>query len=107
MMNYVRWWNMNNRAVGLLGLAMRARKLSFGEGVISDIQNGHAKLVLISDSASENTKKKHIDKCTYYKVPYVIVDEMGMNQAVGKANRMSLSVNDEGFAKNLLACLKG
>ena len=59
---------MNNKAMGLLGLAARARKIVSGEVVLTSIQNHSAKLVVIANDASENTKKKYVDKCTYYNV---------------------------------------
>lgn len=73
---------MNNKAMGLLGLAARARKVISGEGVLTSIQNGSAKLVLIASDASENTKKKYVDKCTYYNVEFDFVETSAeLNQA--------------------------
>ena len=99
---------MNNKTMGLLGLAARARKVSSGEGVLTSIQNGSAKLVLIASDASENTKKKYVDKCTYYNVEFDFVETSAeLNQAMGTFNRKVIAVADEGFAKNLHTCLKG
>lgn len=99
---------MNNKAMGLLGLAARARKIVSGEGVLTSIQNRSAKLVLIAEDASENTKKKYVDKCTYYNVEFDFVETSAeLNQAMGTLNRRVIAVTDEGFAKNLHTCLKG
>ena len=69
--------------MGLLGLAARARKVISGEGVLTSIQNGSAKLVLIASDASENTKKKYVDKCTYYNVEFDFVETSAeLNQAM-------------------------
>lgn len=92
----------------LLGLASRARKISSGELVLSAIRSKQAKLVIIAIDASENTKKKYIDKCTYYEIPYVWIDSSIMlSQAIGQNNRMAIAVNDAGFAEKLFGYLKG
>lgn len=53
-----------------LGLATRARKLVTGEElVISEVRRGNAKLVIVAEDASENTRKKLHDKCNSYNVP--------------------------------------
>ncbi len=99
---------MNSKAAGLLGLAARARKIVSGESVLAGIQNKSAKLVLIAQDASDNTKKRFTDKCTYYNVEFIFVDTSAeLNQAIGTQNRKVIAVTDEGFAKNLHTCLKG
>ena len=48
-----------NKFLNALGLAYRARKISIGIDVIcNNIKNGKTKLVIISNEASNNTKKK-------------------------------------------------
>ena len=61
---------LNKQVASLLGLAMRARKLATGESALKAVQSQQARLVLIATDASDNTKKKYIDKCTYYHVDY-------------------------------------
>ena len=49
----------NTRFLGMLGFAMRAGRVLLGcDIVISAMQNKKASLVIVSDSASEGTKKK-------------------------------------------------
>ncbi len=53
--------NEGNRqkAMNLIGLAMRAGKLITGEELtIADIRKQKAKIVFVANDASENTKKK-------------------------------------------------
>ena len=92
---------------GLLGLARRARKIASGDSVLKSLQNKSAKLVLICEDTGNNTKKKLIDKCTYYEVPYGFIDSTILNQAIGEYNKKAVSILDEGFAKKLQTCLKG
>lgn len=50
---------MNGQWKSLLGLAYRARKVISGEElVLKEVRNKRAKLVLLADDASSNTKKK-------------------------------------------------
>lgn len=51
---------MNHKPwVSFLGLANRARKVISGEElVVKEIQRKRAKLVILSEDASENTRKK-------------------------------------------------
>ena len=99
---------MNEQAaLQLLGLAARARKVISGEElVIREIRSGKAKLVLLASDASANTKKKIQDKCTYYNVEFhVFGDRYDLGHATGKEARVSLAINDAGFAKKMSSLL--
>lgn len=99
---------LNKQVASLLGLAMRARKLATGESALKSIQSDKAHLVLIASDASDNTKKKYIDKCTYYQVDYYIVGTSEeLSNSVGKVNRMAIAVLDAGFAKSMKSKLGG
>lgn len=91
----------------LLGLANRARKLVSGEElVLNEIKKRHAKLVILSNDASNATRKKIQDKCQHYQVPLVQVgDRETLGHAIGKDQRVALAVTDEGFGKKLLTLL--
>lgn len=87
--------------LSLIGLATKAGKTVAGEfSTEKSVKTGHAFLVLVSEEASENTKKKFRNMCEYYHVPiyfYGMKDELG--KAMGKEMRASLAVQDVGFAK--------
>lgn len=94
--------------MNLLGLAKRARKIVSGDQLIPAIQNQSVKLVLLAADASENTKKRIQDKCSFYEREVILVDSSAqLNQAMGTANRKAVGIVDEGFAKSLRNCLKG
>ena len=100
-----RWSSLENRkkVLNLLGLAMRAGKTVSGEFMTEKaIKSGKAYLVIVSEEASDNTKKMFENSCAYYKVP---VYQFGMKEelghAMGKEMRASLAVLDSGFAKAL------
>lgn len=96
-----------SKAMSLLGLANRARKVISGEElVLKDIKSGRAKLVLLSKDASQNTSKRIQDKCLYYNVPVVLVDNREeLGSAIGKEARVVVAISDTGFAKKLTTLL--
>ena len=88
------------KELSLLGLATKAGKVVSGEFATEKAVKGRtAYLVLIAEDASENTRKKFRDMCTYYKVPfYNIGSKEELGTAIGKDYRASLGVTDENFA---------
>lgn len=80
---------------------MKAGKVVSGEfSTEKSVKGGQAQLVLVSEDASDNTKKLFSNMCKFYKVPKCFCgtkQELGC--AVGKTIRASLAVTDENFAK--------
>lgn len=98
---------MDNSLAGLLGMAARARKITCGDTAILSISEGQAKLVLIAADASDNTRKKVVDKCTFYQVPYLFVNHsIELSQSIGQVNRMYVAILDSGFKKSIEQYLK-
>lgn len=91
----------------LIGLATRARKTVSGEfSTERSVKSGKSRMVIVSEEASENTKKKFANMCAYYKVPIYLFgtkDELG--HAMGQEFRASLSVEDAGFAKSMVGLM--
>lgn len=92
----------------MLGLAAKAGKIASGEfSTEKAVRSGSAFLVVVSEEASENTKKLFCDKCSFYQVPmYLYASKEELGSAIGKQFRASLAVLDEGFAKSLEEKLK-
>jgi len=94
---------MNNKtkALNLLGLALRARMLESGsQTVLTNIRNQNAKLVIVADDASPNTKKQFLDKCDYYEIPsYIMFSKDELSKALGK-ERTVCAFTDNGFAQS-------
>ena len=88
-----------------MGLASRARKIISGEElVLQEIRRQTAKCVLIAEDASEGTRKKITDKCHYYHIPLIQVDERNvLGSAIGKEQRVVIAVCDSGFAKKMMS----
>jgi len=98
----------NDKFLKMLGLATRAGRLCFGEGAVGDsIRQGKASLVIVSADASENTKKKFRDNCSFYGAELVEgLDRYSLGTACGRAFAVVISVCDEGFAKKLQEILQ-
>ena|SRR5699024_2468316 len=98
---------MKNNYLNILGLAYRARKCSTGEDtIIQDIQKNRAKLVLVANDISDVTKKRMVDKCNTFHVPYVEVDNrVTLGHAIGKSERVAIAILDDGFAKKMTSLL--
>lgn len=92
-----------NKIYVLLGLAMKGRNVVSGEFATENaVRSGSAMLVIVAEDASDNTKKRFQDKCSYYKVPictYGTKEELG--HAMGKEQRSAVAVTDRGLARAL------
>ncbi len=90
----------NKKIFNLLGLATKAGKVASGEfSTEKAIKSRKAFLVIVSEEASDNTKKMFENMCTYYKVPICFFGEKGdLGHAMGKQMRASLAITDQGFA---------
>ena len=101
--------NSTKRALGMLGLAMKAGKVVIGtEQVIAFLQKNKVKLVLLSGTASEGTQKKIRFKCEFYKTHNleltVNTDELG--RLLGKTYAPAVvGITDENFANTITKLL--
>lgn len=86
----------------MIGIANRSRKVVLGETCLVNIQSKKCKYVFIAKDASDNTKKKYIDKCEFYRIPYnQDFSSDYLSSAIGSYNRMVLGIVDDGFAKKI------
>lgn len=97
-----------DKVLSMLGLATKAGKTVSGEfSVEKAVQTGKACLVIVADDASDNTKKKFTNKCEYYQVPVAFYsDKVQLGRAMGKEQRSTMALLDEGFANAVLQKLK-
>lgn len=97
-----------DRILSLLSLSAKGRNLVSGEFMAEKaIKEGTAKVVIVSEDASENTKKLFRDMCNYRKIPvffYATKEELG--KAIGREMRASLAVTDAGMAANIIGHLE-
>ena len=91
-----------------LGLAKKAGKLVCGTPLVCKKMSEKTPpaLVVISDHASQNTKKRLNDKAQYYNVRTVVVDipcEDISHATGGKAETAAVAICDSGIATLFLA----
>lgn len=89
--------------LSLLSIAKKAGRIAAGEFQTEHaVKSGKASLVIVSQEASENTKKKFRNMCAFYEVPvYSYGTKVQLGAAIGCEFRASLAVTDEGLAKSL------
>ena len=94
---------------GLIGLARRAGKVSFGtESSKEEIKKGKAKLVLIAENCSEKTKNNIKELAKMYKVPVYIVGTIeDLSQSIGQVNKAIIVIKEENFAKEIIKRING
>ena len=92
-----------NKILSMVGMAMKAGKVVSGEfSTEKAVKTGKAFLVIVSEAASDNTKKMFRNMCSYYEVPmYVYGTKADLGHSMGKEFRASLAVTEEGFAKSI------
>lgn len=87
----------------MLGLASKAGRLVSGEDVVRNaIRQKKVKLMIVSEDASDNTKKRFLNAAEFYKVPVVVwgqKEELG--SSIGKSDRSVIGICDEGFEKSI------
>ena len=93
-----------DKILSLLGIATKAGSVLSGEfQTEKSVKEGKAYLVIAAGDASDNTKKKFSDMCSYYEVPfYTYANREQLGHCIGKEFRASLAVTNEGLAKSLM-----
>lgn len=94
-----------DRVLQLLSLAQRAGKVASGEFKTEEaVKSYQASLVVVAGDASDNTKKKFTNMCTFYEVPILFYsDKESLGHFIGKEFRASLAVTDKGLADKILS----
>ena len=97
------------KAMNLIGLATKAGKTASGEfSTEKAVKTGKAQLVIVSEEASDNTKKMFTNMCTFYKKPiYFYSDKESLGMAIGQEMRSSVAVTNPGIAGSIIKILEG
>lgn len=83
-------------------IAIKSGKFAYGSRLIPSIQSNEAHLVLIGENCGNNRKKKLIDKCTFYNIPYQMVEDAAL-QSLSHIAFNSVAILDKGLAKSILS----
>ncbi len=94
----------NEKFFRMLGLATRMRGVVFGEGAVRDsIKSGKAEIVIVSEDASENTKKRFKNSCDFYEKKLVIYsDRFQLGKYTGRDFAVVIAVTDKNIAKSII-----
>ena len=92
----------------MVGMATRAGKTVAGEfSVEKAVKTGKAFLVLVSEEASDNTKKLFLNKCKHYHIPvFVYGSKAELGSSTGNQERAVVAIVDEGFSRTVIKLLE-
>ena len=98
------------RALGLMGLAVRAGRVIFGTPMVCDAMRAGKKIWLVAEAkdSSENTHKRITDRCAYYGVTHTRLDvgTEALAHALGKSGDLAVvAITDRGMAQSILNLL--
>ncbi|HEX2938593.1 MAG TPA: ribosomal L7Ae/L30e/S12e/Gadd45 family protein [Ruminiclostridium sp.] len=103
-MNEKQQQNPADRILGLIGIARRAGKITFGfDAVVQDIFKGRAKGVFLSSDASERTSLKIKDACLEYKIRLTRLEaeKSQLGTAIGRGDTAVIAVLDKPLAERI------
>ena len=89
-----------NKVLSYIGLSAKSGNVASGEfSTEKAVKEGKAKLVIVAQDSSDNTKKMFTNMCEYYNVPiYFYSTKAELGHAMGKEMRASLALLDQGLA---------
>ena len=93
----------NSKILGLIGLAARARKVSFGaDSVELEAQKNKVYLIILAQDSSTRTKEKFQKISEKYNVPIIITQTIeDLSKAIGKSNKAILGIEDINLASEI------
>lgn len=93
-----------NKFYSMLGLCRKAGKLLAGSfSVEKSVVSSKACLVIISEDASNNTKKKFINLCKSKNVPYLILGyKEDIGKSIGKSDTAVVGITDANLSNKLI-----
>lgn len=99
---------MINKIYSMLGLCMKAGKLTAGADVcIENIKKKKAFLIIVAEDASDNTKEKFINIANQYNKEIIIWGKKeDLSKSIGKVDKVVFTILDEGFSNKIIQMLK-
>lgn len=99
---------MIDKIYSMIGLCMKAGRLAYGSDMCEEkIKYNQAKLLIISEDASDNTKRKFERLCTDNGIELVFFGTIDLiSHSIGENNKAIVAILDEGFAVKINGMLK-
>ena len=100
---------MNDRLLGMLGMAVRAGKVSFGVFMTEKALNdGKACLVVTAEDMGASNRRKIEAKCKEWDTDIIFYsDKESLSKAIGRKDTPVVAVCDEGFSKAIVKIYGG
>ncbi len=100
---------INNKILGLIGFAARARKISFGsDSVESQIKNKKVNIIIVAEDASERTKTKFNKLAQINNIPIFIIGKIQeLSKSIGKSNKAIIGIEDINLSKEIQRIING
>ena len=100
---------IDNKVYGLLGLARRAGKISFGTEIsIETIQKGKAKLVIVATDSSDRTKNNFEELSKKFNVEFRIFGTIeNLSKSIGQNNKAVIVIKDKNFSNEIVKKIDG
>lgn len=100
---------IDNKILGLLGLARKANKISFGtESVLDTIERKKSKLLILANDSSERTKRNFEEISCKNNIPIKTFSTIvELSKIIGQNNKAIISVNDINFSNEILKIING
>ena len=94
---------INNKILGLVGLAARARKISFGsDSVEIQLKKRKVYLIIVAEDSSERTKNKFQKLSEEYNIPILVIEKIEtLSKAIGKSNKAIIGIEDINFSNEI------
>lgn len=101
--------NLNKNIYGLIGLARRAGKISFGtESSIEAIKKKKAKLVILAENCSNRTMQNFEELCKNENVLFYKIGTIeDLSKSIGQVNKAVVTINEKNFAKEIKKRIDG
>ena len=99
----------NQKILGLLGISAKAGKIVSGtDACIQAIEKRKIKLIIVSDEASDKTKKNFEYICNKYNTKMKIFETIeNLSKAIGKKNRAVLGIKDINLSNEIEKIING
>jgi ribosomal protein L7Ae-like RNA K-turn-binding protein len=100
---------INNKILGLIGFAARARKICFGaDSVEEQIKKKKVNIVIVAEDASERTKTKFKNLGEEYKISVFIIGKIDeISKSIGKSNKAIIGIQDINLSNEIKRIING
>ena len=99
---------MKNKILNLLGLATRAGNIVAGNNACENaLKMKKIKMLVISEEASEKTKKNYKFYAEKYNIPIVIGTIEELSKAIGQKNKAIIGIKDINIVKGIQKLING